>query len=420
MVGSRLYFDNRRPDKQGRGTLRVMITRNGTVAMLSLGIRLLADQWDGAHVVNHPEAKLLNSAIRIKHGDIERSLIDLTNSGRLTGKSAAQAKALLEEELSPGVAQMRKEAARKRHVSVNGLAAFFRRFIARIDNKGTRGLYQDTYNKIVKFCQEHDIEFDNLLFEDIKQTWLEDFERFCLRTEKQNTASRHLRDIRAVFNAAIDDNLTNSYPFRKFKIKHEITEDKSYTSEELRRLFSFKSKIGGEREAIDIFKLMFCLIGINSVDLAECKPAIRGRVLYIRKKTGKHYKHYNIKIEPEAAEIIRRYRGKDHLVNILEKSSNYKTYFSRLSKNLKKAGKQPISGKKSVGEALLPDICTGSARTSWATIAQDELDIPREVIAAALGHSTVDVTTTYLRTKWRKKVDEANRKVLDLVFYGRK
>jgi integrase len=89
-------------------------------------------------------------------------------------------------------------------------------------------------------------------------------------------------------------------------------------------------------------------------------------------------------------------------------------------KTLKKVGQKRISGKKNCGDALLPDICTGSARTSWATIAQEELDIPRDIIAAALGHHTIDVTTTYLRTDWRKKVDMANRKVLDWVFYEKK
>ena len=79
-----------------------------------------------------------------------------------------------------------------------------------------------------------------------------------------------------------------------------------------------------------------------------------------------------------------------------------------------------VSGKKSTGKALLPKITSGSARTSWATVTQEELDIPRDVIAAALGHHTVEVTSTYLRTDWRKKVDQTNRKVLDWVFYGKK
>ncbi len=163
---------------------------------------------------------------------------------------------------------------------------------------------------------------------------------------------------------------------------------------------------------------MFCLIGINSIDLAYAPDISRGRLNYVRAKT---HKPYSIKIEPEALAIINRYKGKNgKLVNITETSPNYKTFFNRMGKTLRKVGLQRVPGKKSTGEAILPDICTGSARTSWATIAQEELDIPRDVIAAALGHHTVDVTSTYLRTDWRKKVDAANRKVIDWVLYQKK
>jgi integrase len=385
--------------------------------MFSTGIKLLPEQWDGKMVVKHPEMKSLNSALRIIVGNVERALIDLSNAGRFDGKKASEIVAILQEELDPMAAQTRKDAQTRRYLQANGLFACFRRYVELKKNEGTRRLYQATYNKLRAYCDENQINMLSLALDDVKPSFLISFEQFCLKTQRQNTASRHLRDIRAVFNAAIDDGLTSNYPFRKFKIKQEISEDKSYTAEELRRLFEFKSKVRGEREAIDVFKLMFCFIGINSVDLANCEPAMKGRIKYIRKKTGKPY---NIKVEPEAAEIIRKYGGNTHLINILEKCTNYKTYFHRLGQNLKKVGKQPVPGKKSIGEAILPDICTGSARTSWATIAQEELDMPREVIAAALGHSTVDVTTTYLRTEWRKKVDEANRKVLDWVIYGKK
>ena len=112
-----------------------------------------------------------------------------------------------------------------------------------------------------------------------------------------------------------------------------------------------------------------------------------------------------------------KYKGETHLLNILERVPNYKTYYNRLGKTLRKVGLTRVDGKTSTGKAILPDVCFSAARTSWATIAQAELGIDRETIAAALGHHTVDVTTTYLRTDWRKKVDEANRKVLDWVFY---
>ena len=162
---------------------------------------------------------------------------------------------------------------------------------------------------------------------------------------------------------------------------------------------------------------MFCLIGINSVDLSNLRSPVKGRVEYYRAKT---HKLYSIKVEPEAERIIKKYKGQKHALNIIERCPNYKTYFNRMGKTLRKVGKKRVSGRKSLGNAILPDICTGSARTSWATIAQAELDIPRDVIAAALGHHTIDVTTTYLRTAWEKKIDEANRRVLDWVFYEKK
>lgn len=423
MVTSKLYFDNRRPDKKGRGVLRFVITKKSTTSMFSTGIKLTSDQWDGSKVVNHPNSKVLNSALKINVGKVERLLIDLANEGRLAGKSASEIVAVLQEELDPETAQRRKEAKDSRDRQVNSVFAYFQKYFALKANDGTRRLYEDTYNKLKAYCEENQIDWLSLCFNDVNRTFLTSFEQFCLKTQKQNTASRHLRDIRAVFNSAIDDGVTTNYPFRKFKIKKEETRDKSYSAAELRALFNHKCYPGGEQEAVDIFKLMFCLIGINSVDLAYAGKPVEGRLVigkrldYTRKKTGKPY---SIFLGKEAQEIIKKYEGKEHLLNLLERVPNYKTYFNRMAKTLRKVGLVRVSGKKSSGKALVPEICTGSARTSWATIAEEELGIPREVIAAALGHSTVDVTSTYLRTDWQQKVDDANRRVLNWVFNNKK
>ena len=385
--------------------------------MSSLGIKLSIEQWNGHEVVKHPDKALLNNILSAKKGDINRAILELTYQGLLANKTAKEALSILLEYTDPVKAEARKAAEIKKVLAVNGLSARFRHFINLKSNPGTKQLYTDTFNKIDAFCKSTGSDMEMLSLDDINNSWLIAFEQFCLLTERQNTASRHLRDIRAVLNDAIDDGVTSNYPFRKFKVKKQETKDKSFTSDELRRLFAFKSDVPGERESIDIFKLMFCLIGINSVDLAYCVKPTKGRIEYIRRKTGKLY---NIKLEPEALDIIKRYQGKDRLLNLLDRVPNFKTYYRRMEKNLKKVGMVQVPGKKSEGCALLPGISSGSARTSWATIAQEELDIPRDVIAAALGHHTVDVTSTYLRTEWRKKVDEANRKVLDWVFYKKK
>lgn len=385
--------------------------------MLSLDIKLLPEQWDGSTVIDHPNAKILNSVIKMKVGAIERTLFEKKATGALAGKTAKEVVSLLVEELDPDQFESRQAMARKKELSINGLEARFKMFINLKSKEGTKQLYTDTLNKIDAFCKDSGSELGSLSLDDVNSSWLRAFEQFCMKTERQNTASRHLRDIRAVFNAAIDDGITANYPFRKFKLRYEETKDKSFTAEEIRSFINYHSTIAGEQEAIDIFTLMFCLIGINSVDLAYCDPAVRGRIAYKRRKTGKLY---SIRLEPEAEEIIKKYKGRTHLLNVLERVPNHETYFRRLDKNLKKAGKMPVPGMRSVGEPLLPGVSSGSARTSWATIAEEELNIPREVIAAALGHHTIDVTTTYLRTEWRKKVDEANRMVLDWVFYEKK
>lgn len=418
-MSTKLYFDNRRPDQKGRGSLRVVISKRRTTAMFSTGIKLMAEQWDGNCVVKHPEAKRMNTMIKIMVGNIERTLIDLTNEGRLMGKTAAEVVTILQEELDPVKAQQRKEAQEQLNCEANGVAAYFQKCIDSKTNPGTRQLYIDTYRKIETYCMALHLDFDRLTFDEIHRSFLESFQQFCLKTQKQNTASRHLRDFRAVFNLAIDDGITSNYPFRKFTIAEEDTRDKSFPVEKIRELFNHNCFSACEQEAVDMFKLMFCLIGINPVDLAYLREEKNGRVEYIRKKT---HKIISVKIEPEAREIIEKYKGKDYLINILERFPNYKTYFNRMAKTLRKVGLTREPGKKNTGKPILPGVCCGSARTSWSTIGEGDDIVSHTDVDAGLGHSMKnDITAKhYSRIDRRKKVDVANRKILDWVFYGKR
>ena len=65
-------------------------------------------------------------------------------------------------------------------------------------------------------------------------------------------------------------------------------------------------------------------------------------------------------------------------------------------------------------EPIVPGLTTYWARHTWATIAAS-LDVPKETIAHALGHGNDTVTDIYIDFD-KRKVDEANRKVLDFVF----
>ena len=91
-----------------------------------------------------------------------------------------------------------------------------------------------------------------------------------------------------------------------------------------------------------------------------------------------------------------------------------------MNKALKMMGpyKRVGRGGKKVRQPLFPKISTYWARHTWATIAAS-LDISRDVIAHGLGHGNNTVTDIYIDFD-QSKVDDANRKVIDWVLYGKK
>lgn len=161
--------------------------------------------------------------------------------------------------------------------------------------------------------------------------------------------------------------------------------------------------------------LMFYLVGVNAVDLFKAgRRAIRnGRLEYVRSKTGKQY---SIKVEPEAMEIIERYRGREHLLDICDGGRNYENYLHRMTKGLKQIGVTTRRGRggRKCFEPLFPDISQYWCRHTWATLAA-ELDVPKETIAAGLGHDMGNTTTAIYINFNTRKVDEANRRVIDFV-----
>lgn len=270
----------------------------------------------------------------------------------------------------------------------------------------TVNLYKQTSKRVSEFDKSATLE-------SVDAKWLRDFEKKCSKTMKVNTIGIHLRNIRAVFNWAIDEEKTSNYPFARFKIRQEATPKRSLSVENIRTLRDFPCA-PYQRQYRDIFMLMFYLIGINAKDLLNLteKNLVNGRIEYVRAKTKKRY---SVKVEPEAMQIIERYRGKKHLLSILDRCGNELNWLHRMNDALKDIGKTCKPGMKKEGKALFPNLSSYWSRHTWGTIAA-ELDIPIDVIAHALGHNIpeLNVTSIYIRFN-EKKVDEANRKVIDFV-----
>ena len=59
------------------------------------------------------------------------------------------------------------------------------------------------------------------------------------------------------------------------------------------------------------------------------------------------------------------------------------------------------------------------ARHTWATLAK-YCQVPEEVISEGLGHSSLEVTRTYLKSFEGDELDKANRLIINYIYSGRK
>lgn len=403
MFSTKFYVDVNREN-----ALMLRITNNRKKAEMSMGLQISPDELEAAlsdSSRNIRLEKMLASWIsQIK--DLRLELADKKEAD----KDAKEIRTILQERLL-GIALSQQPRADKPD---GNFTTCFQRFINGKENNGTKGIYKHTLDRIRVF----DPNIDKKSFEDIDLKWLTDFEAFCAQTASKNARNIHLRNIRAVFNNAIDYEITTAYPFRRFKIRPEATRKRSLTVEELRKLFDYPVEPYAEIYR-DCFKLIFMLCGINTVDLHGLKAITKdGRIEYKRAKT---HRLYSIKVEPEAMAIIQKYQGTTGLLCIADRWSDSRNFRHQLNKALQRIGEVERKGRggKKIIAAEFEGLTSYCARHSWATIAY-EIGIPKDVIAQALGHSDGhDVTNIYIREDVRK-VDEANRRVLDWVLYGKR
>lgn len=259
----------------------------------------------------------------------------------------------------------------------------------------------------------------NATFNTVDARWLDNF---CEWMSKHGNAAVngraiHIRNVKAVFNKAIDDGVTKEYPFRKYKIKAERVPINNISVKQLRELRDCDVE-PYRRIYRDLFLLSFYLCGINPVDLLHLtKDNIKnGRIVYTRRKT---HKLYDIPLPEEAKVIFERYHGEKYLLNVMDYEHDYVKFVSKWGKHLKELGPMGVypdaigRKRRKMGKPVVPEATVYSARYTFASIGA-ELEIPRETIALCLGHSWADVTSHYISYDM-KRIDDAVRKIIDYV-----
>ena len=400
------YLDTR--SGSGDFPLKLRISHQKKTAYVATGIRLTEEQWDGSKVVGHTNEDSLNDILNAKLTLANATLLKFGLTSSLDKLSVNEIKTLID---SGGKTTEKEEG--------HNFLKFYEKRMAEARKNNSRMSYESALNRM----KSYDPLLNIRTFEDISEEYIRKmdsaWEKAGLTT---NSRAVYMRNIRAVFNCAIDEMLTTNYPFRKFSIRKAPTAKRNLSVEELRMLRDYPIVNDFQAKYRDIFMLCFYMRGINMVDLLALKKGnIRaGRINYVRSKTGKAY---SVKIEPEMQVLLNRYKGTQYLIDVCDGAKDekdfeakYKGFLQRMDRGLKKIGpytRKGLGGKKFI-DPILPDLSQYWCRHTTATL-MAQMGYSNEVIACSLGHE-FGIKTTNIYIEYNEKtVDDANRALIDYV-----
>lgn len=393
--------------EEKNGALMLRITNNRKKAEISMGLRLSVHDLESAlsgKSNNIRFEKMLASWT----AQIKEFMLELADA-KEQDKEVKEICTILKERLLGIVPKVEEKSKQGNFVS------YYIEHSNNYEKRSTRESNEYTLSVMRKYYKD----LDAMNFEDVTYAWLSDFEVWMKKNNlSQNTRKIHFGNIRTAMREAYKRELTGADPFRRFSFRPAKTRKRSLDVAVLRSLINYPVEPFAEIYR-DMFVLSFMLLGINSIDLYNLKEVTRqGRIEYDRSKTGGIF---SVKVEPEAMAIIEKYRGEKGLLCIADRWSDHRNFRHQMNAAIKRIGKAQGKGKKdkpSVG--LFAEVTSYWARHTWGTLAY-EIGVNDDTISQALGHqgSGARVTEVYIRRNM-DRVDEANRRVLDWVLYGKR
>ncbi len=253
-----------------------------------------------------------------------------------------------------------------------------------------------------------------VLFDQLNADLIAEYEAYLKgRGNSPNTVSFYMRILKAVYNRAVEDGLTEQqYPFKSVYTGVEKTMKRALSLNDIRRIKGVDLSLKPSLDyACDMFLFCFYTRGMSFIDMAYLrkKDLQNGTLSYRRRKTGQQL---FIKWEKCMQDILDKYpvNETEYLLPIITKQDEdyrkqYANKLHHVNYLLKKIGKLldlPIPLTMYVG------------RHSWASIAKSR-NVPVSVISEGMGHDSENTTQIYLASLDTTVVDKANKKILNLL-----
>lgn len=416
--------------KNGAAQIRLRINHKGTSAYVGTGVYVEPRYFIGSSLYDPVSRKAPNAAIMRERvgqmvgrvdeflNDTERSVLD-----RMTASDIREAALGVKRRIgTDGVkgaelasvarfvgSEVQTTNGAKRNAQTGGIAgkrvqtdfvAFFEEYGESRRTVKTQDSYAYAAKVLREYCEARRLW--SLTFMDIDYSRLVDFARWLESTGRSH-ATRHMLEsyVRAAYRDAQKRRLVSREldPYYDYSIKPVPLKDiDTLTAKEMHALMVCEPKLGCQRMGRDIALMSFYLCGANLIDLYEMQDG--QECVFVRHKIEHRYqRELHIRIEPELAALVERYKGDEMLLSFKEKYKNYESFRHKIAHRLRELSVE-------LGFSVtMPKI-----RRTWATIAGG-LECPEIVINKSLGHLDTTVNRRFyddydwsLTAKWNRKI----------------
>ena len=278
--------------------------------------------------------------------------------------------------------------------------------LRQLKHAGTANNYRAALSSFRRFQNNEDIPLNA-----ISHIIMEDYQAYLKSVGLvPNSISFYMRILRAVYNRAIEQDLTEDRrPFRTVYTGTEKTLKRAISISDIKRIRELDLSYRPNLEfARDIFLFLFFCRGMSFIDAAFLKRTdIQNGVLTYRRHKTNQILHIKI-IEP-IKDLINCYSNKDspYLLPVITRSE----YDER--KQYESALRRVNNALKIIADMVkLPiPLTTYVTRHAWASIAKSK-NVPINVISDALGHDSIATTQIYLASIDTSTIDRANELII--------
>lgn len=295
--------------------------------------------------------------------------------------------------------------------AVTGFLSYARNLISDLKQMGkTRCAehYTATLNSFMRFKGN-----DEVPFEEFDSNLMQRYECYLKNNGLiPNSISYYMRNLRAIYNKAVEDDLTEqANPFKHVYTGIARTVKRAVSLQTIKALHGLDLRMDPLSElARDLFLFSFFTRGMAIVDMAYLRKnnLKDGTLTYRRHKTNRQL---SIKWEPLMQKIVDKHINKDSdfMFPLIDSQKpdyrkQYLKAYTKLNRHLKSVGKH-------IG--LTNSLTFHRSRHSWASIAMEN-NVPLSVICEGMGHDSEKTTRIYLADIDSSVVDKANSDILKL------